>query len=121
MKKTIIYLLLAGCIVTSCSMTSRLKRAKVRANISLPQRILAPEEKKGYDQRSVLEFSDLKGKKTTYATTEKDKNGKNQITVELQGVTVVAKSRTVPERFGKVDIDFVVSVPEKLLGERNDN
>ena len=118
MKKTIIYLLLAGCIVTSCSMTSQLKRAKVRANISLPQRILAPEQKKGYDQRSVLEFSDLKGKKTTYATTEKDKNGKDQITVELQGVTVVAKSRTVPERFGKVDIDFVVSVSEKLLGEK---
>ena len=118
MKKRIIYLLLAGCIVTSCSMTSRLKRAKVRANIFLPQRILAPEEKKGYDRRSVLEFSDLKGKKTTYATTEKDKNGKDQITVELQGVTVVAKSRTVPERFGKVDIDFVVSVPEKLLGKK---
>lgn len=118
MKKTIIYLLIAGCMVTSCSMTSRLKRAKVRANISLPQRILAPEEKKGYDQRSVLEFSDLKGKKTTYATTEKDKNGKDQITVELQGVTVVAKSRTVPERFGKVDIDFVISVPEKLLGKK---
>jgi Outer membrane protein and related peptidoglycan-associated (lipo)proteins len=116
MKKINILLLLIACIVSSCSMTGQLKRSKAWVNISLPNSI--QEESKAENEnkkRSVLEFTDLKGKKTTYATTEKDQNGKQQITVELRGVTVVAKSRTVPERFGKVNIDFVVSVPEKLI------
>lgn len=116
MKKIIMPLMLIVCIVSSCSMTGQLRRSKARVNISLPNSL--QEESKTETEnkkRSVLEFTDLKGKKTTYATTEKDQNGKQQITVELRGVTVVAKSRTVPERFGKVNIDFIVSVPEKLI------
>ena len=36
--------------------------------------------------------------------------------LELDEVVVVAKSRTVSERMGKVNIDFVVDLPRQLQG-----
>ncbi len=36
--------------------------------------------------------------------------------MQIQEVVVVAKSRSLPERMGKVDIDFVVTLPKNCRG-----
>lgn len=36
--------------------------------------------------------------------------------VTLAEVTVVAKSRSLPERMGKVNLDFIVTIPKELMG-----
>jgi hypothetical protein len=47
-----------------------------------------------------------------------EKTGEDVVTVALQQVTVIAKTKTVPERFGMVNIDFVVTVPKTLIDKR---
>ncbi len=55
---------------------------------------------------------------TTYyiAETAKDENGETIADFRLDEVVVVAKSRTLPERKGKVLVDFVVKLPKELQG-----
>ena len=38
------------------------------------------------------------------------------MSLELQEVVVVARTRSLPERMGKVDIDFVITLPKMLQG-----
>ena len=37
---------------------------------------------------------------------------------ELAGVTVVAKAKNVAERNGKVNLDFIITVPERLINDK---
>lgn len=50
--------------------------------------------------------------------TKDEKTGEDIVTVDLEEITVVARTKTVPERFGKVSLDFVITVPNKLLDKR---
>lgn len=114
MKKNKVYLtVLIAAISCSCQMTHRLEKARLGAGVSLPVKI-EDETHENEKKADVLVFTE-KGKKQTYATTEKDKDGKERISVTLKGVTVTAKSKSVPERGGKIKLDFVVSVPSELL------
>lgn len=40
----------------------------------------------------------------------------NMPILTLAEVTVVAKSRSLPERMGKVNLDFIVTIPKELMG-----
>ncbi|MDP4201135.1 MAG: hypothetical protein Q8861_00445 [Bacteroidota bacterium] len=93
-----------------------------RANIHLP---VEPAEdstilkkQKVDDSPSVVELTDDNGKKTLHARIERDKHGNSQISVRLKEVTVTARMKSIPERFGKVNVDFVVSVPEDLINRQ---
>lgn len=46
------------------------------------------------------------------------KTGEDIVTVTLSEVTVVARTKTVPERFGMVNLDFIVTVPKTLIDKR---
>ena len=50
--------------------------------------------------------------------TRDEKTGEDIVTVALSEVTVVARTKTVPERFGMVNLDFVVTVPKVLIDKR---
>ena len=55
---------------------------------------------------------------TPYAggETVTDDRGKRIMSIDLQEVEVVARSKVVVERMGKVTIDFQITVPEQLQG-----
>jgi tetratricopeptide (TPR) repeat protein len=57
--------------------------------------------------------------KEGYAAFEKDETTGEAIqTVELNEIQVIAKSRTIPERAGKINIDFKVTVPASLINKK---
>lgn len=58
----------------------------------------------------------LKGKYTTY---EKDEStGEDIMSMSLADVNIVAKSKNVPERAGKISLDFKVVVPATLINNK---
>ncbi len=106
------------CLISSCG--SQKQDHQSRANIHLPVQPVEETKEKVRDKKlpSVIDMKDRFGNKTTYVQTEKDKDGNTQLAVQLKEVTVTAKMKNVPERFGKVDVDFIVSVPEELINSR---
>ncbi len=115
MKKILIYnfLLLLGIAALQTGCRSKKPEGPLRANIHLP---ISPgegqakkkKEKKGLP--SVVDMKDRHGNVTTYVKTDG-----GQLSVELDEVTVTAKFKNIPERFGKIDIDFIVTVPGGLI------
>ncbi len=105
-------------LFSSCS-TQRMDK-EARANIHLPVQPVEETKEKVWDKKlpSVIDMKDRHGNVTTYVQTEKDKDGNSQLAVQLKEVTVTAKMKNVPERFGKVDVDFIVSVPEELINSK---
>lgn len=53
-----------------------------------------------------------------YAEYEKDENGEDIMSVSLADVNIVAKSKNVPERAGKITLDFKVDVPASLINNK---
>jgi len=118
MKKITIYSfsLLVGTVALFSACRSKKPQGELRANIHLPVVPAGPQkEKKKKGLPSVVEMKDHKGNKTTYVQTDVDGDGKRQLSVQLDEVTITAKLKNVPERFGKVDVDFIVTVPEGLF------
>lgn len=103
---------------TSCG-TQRID-SQARANIHLPVQPVEETGEKFNNKKlpSVIDMKDRHGNVTTYVQTETDEQGNRQLSVQLKEVTVTAKMKNVPERFGKVDVDFIVSVPEELINSK---
>lgn len=103
----------------SCgSLTDKLKKENASVNVSLPNKIQNKiQEKDTLPQ--FIEYTDSAGRKQIIANSTKDeKTGEDITTVELSGITVVAKSRNIPERNGKISLDFIVTVPQKLISNK---
>lgn len=117
MKKILCYIVCVF-LLSSCSIKRPDKNT--RANIHLPAGLLEEPKEKQRDKKlpSVIDMKDRHGNVTTYVQTEKDKEGNAQLSVQLSEVTVTAKMKNVPERLGKVDVDFIVSVPEELIDSK---
>lgn len=110
---------MAACfMVGGCNTGQRIFIAEQKdiANIRQP---MQDEKKNGVDTtalQKVITYVDHNGVKQTITKAELDSvSGEYITTMQLQEVTVVAKSKTVPERNGKVNIDFIVTIPGKLL------
>ena len=66
-----------------------------------------------------ITFKDKDGiEKIVIESTKEEREQDITTTVDLDIVTVVAQSRQVAERNGKVNIDFIVSVPKAMLGSK---
>lgn len=111
-------ILLIASLFSSCG--SQKPDYQARANIHLPVQPVEDTKEKVRDKKlpSVIDMKDRHGNVTTYVQTEEDSTGNRQLSVQLKEVTVTAKMKNVPERFGKVDVDFIVSVPEELINSR---
>ena len=116
-NKKLIIPLLALCLATSCSLSRRLDKNDLRANIALPS-VLKQDSTFKDSLPKMIEFFNKDGEKQIVMQAVKDSiTGQEELTVNLNEVTVVAKSKTVPERKGKISIDFTVTVPERLINQ----
>ena len=115
-KNISIFLLCLG--VVSCSITGRLEKDKSRLGLS------QPSQNNKVDTFSLsgpklITYTDKDGKEQTITRNEKDVNsGEEMSVIDLQGVTVTSRSKNVPERFGKVNLDFIVTVPNHLISKK---
>lgn len=78
----------------------------------------APREQSAPKPAQTRNYTTIRHDSTTYYIAEaaKDENGETVANFRLDEVVVVAKSRTLPERKGKVLVDFVVKLPKELQG-----
>ena len=105
-----ILMLLGAGAACSCSTSGRLARHDARALLShtpRPLRAVAPPADTTRRIRTNTEF-DLIPVEVTY------ENGEETYNIWLDAVTVVAPSRTVPERCGRIEIDFLVTLPRTV-------
>lgn len=111
MKHTSVGLL--AVLLAGCAVTSRLERRQSRALAEY-----APREQTAPKPAEKRNYMTVQHDSTTYYIAEaaKDENGETVVNFRLDEVVVVAKSRTLPERKGKVLVDFVVRLPKELQG-----
>lgn len=107
-----------GLMLTACNTAQRLNRVEnnYRNSIRLPFRSEVRDTAKIKVPQYVT-FKDNDGKDKLIMTAERDSvTGNYELTGgELAEVTVTAAAKSVAERNGKVNIDFVVSVPGSLM------
>lgn len=109
-RRIIPYALLSGLLV-SCVTDHKLARVR----ISQPQMKEAVADT-GFRLPRQITWTDDKGKEHIVTEATKDSVTGEYITqMELSEITVVAKSKQVAERNGKINLDFIVTVPGELI------
>ena len=105
-------------LMTACNTAQRLNRAErfSQNSIRLPFRSEV-RDTTAIKVPQYVTFKDANGKDNMVMTAELDSaTGKYELTGgELAEVTVTAAAKSVTERNGKVNIDFVVTVPSSLM------
>ncbi|MEG2064633.1 MAG: hypothetical protein RRY23_05765 [Alistipes sp.] len=116
-RRTIQYAILAGALFLSfgCSITGRLQRRQTTVLLSQLSRA-ERQERQTDAQPQVLK---LQRDNTIFYLAPVDSlaDGERVMSLLIEQVTVVAKVRSVPERNGRVNLDFVVTLPKLLLGK----
>lgn len=101
-----------------CSLTGSLHKKNPMVGLSQP----AASKSTASDTAKLpkfITFIDKDGNEKIVTESVRDSvTGEYMTTVELSGVTVVAKSKNVPERNGSIDVEFIVTVPEILIDNR---
>lgn len=102
------------CLCFGCSVTGPLARRQVAPGLSQLSRAERKERQSDYRPQVVK----LQRDSSTFYLAPVDTlaDGERVMSLEIEQVTVVAKMRTVPERNGRVVLDFIVSLPKQLLG-----
>ncbi len=113
MKKIIIQSLTVCLLLGGCTVTGRLQRRGVGARAAH-----VPRERQQEKNEDAKPYLEVRRDSTAYylAPAVTDSSGERMMSLTLDEVVVVAKSRTVAERDGKVAIDFVVELPRELQG-----
>lgn len=103
----------------ACSTPDRIQQVQDVEGIVNIRQPMKSEKKQMSDSLHVpkqIKIKDKDGKEQTILAGEKDeKQGDYLYSVSLGEVEVLAKSKTVPERDGKISIAFVINVPEGYL------
>lgn len=116
MKKTLLYSLAVCLLLGGCTVTGRLQRQGVGARADY-----APKEQKQEPKKEpapqYIEYKHRDSLSPVYLVpTVELADGERVMSLELEEVVVVAKSRTIAERMGKVGIDFVIELPRQVQG-----
>ena len=112
-RRIIPYALLSGLLV-SCVTDHKLARVR----ISQPQMKEAVADT-GFRLPRQITWTDDKGKEHIVTKATKDSVTGEYITqMELSEITVMAKSKQVAERNGKINLDFIVTVPGELISNK---
>lgn len=114
MKQFILFLIMGMALLSSCSLTDKLINTDVRPLVNQPMKNM--ESMKVLENKP-MHISDAK-RSNEQVRTKDLATGEDLVTVELSEVTVVARTKTVPERFGLVNLDFVITVPKRLIDKR---
>lgn len=107
--------LVAGmlCLLVGCSVTGQLQRHRTTARLA--QLTRAERTKKQSDDRpQVMKLQ--RDSSTFYLAPVDTLDGERVMSFRIEEVLVVSKIRSVPERNGRVMLDFIVSLPREMLG-----
>ena len=101
-----------------CSVAGRLQRQQMTASLSQ----LTRAERQERQQGSRLQAVKLQRDSNTFflALVDTLADGERVMALQIEQVTVVAKMRSIPERNGRVVLDFIVTLPKQLLGKSRD-
>ena len=114
-RKIIIAGAILGCclwMMFGCSVAGRLQRHRTTASLSQLSRAQRQQ-----DCRPQV-VSRQRDSDTFYlAPVDTLADGERVMALRIEQVTVVAKMRSIPERNGRVVLDFIVTLPKELLGK----
>ena len=98
-----------------CSVAGRLQRHRTTASLSQLTRAERQQRQQDYRPQVVK----LQRDSNTFYLTPVDTlaDGERVMALQIEQVTVVAKMRSIPERNGRVILDFIVTLPRQLLGK----
>ena len=98
-----------------CSVAGRLQRHRTTASLSQLTRAERQQRQQDYRPQVVK----LQRDSNTFYLTPVDTlaDGERVMALQIEQVTVVAKMRSIPERNGRVVLDFIVTLPKQLLGK----
>lgn len=98
-----------------CSVAGRLQRQQATARLAQ----LSRAERQERQQDSRPQVVKLQRDSNTFYLAPVDTlaDGERVMALQIEQVTVVAKMRSIPERNGRVILDFIVTLPRQLLGK----
>lgn len=98
-----------------CSVAGRLQRQQATAGLAQLTRAERQERQQDYRPQVVK----LQRDSNTFFLAPVDTlaDGERVMALQIEQVTVVAKMRSIPERNGRVVLDFIVTLPKELLGK----
>ena len=98
-----------------CSVAGRLQRQQATARLAQ----LTRAERQERQQDSRPQVVKLQRDSNTFYLAPVDTlaDGERVMALQIEQVTVVAKMRSIPERNGRVVLDFIVTLPRQLLGK----
>ncbi|HJF89124.1 MAG TPA: hypothetical protein K8W14_04690 [Alistipes onderdonkii] len=98
-----------------CSVAGRLQRQQATARLAQ----LTRAERQERQQDSRPQVVKLQRDSNTFFLAPVDTlaDGERVMALQIEQVTVVAKMRSIPERNGRVVLDFIVTLPRQLLGK----
>ena len=98
-----------------CSVAGRLQRQQATARLAQLTRAERQERQQDYRPQVVK----LQRDSNTFFLAPVDTlaDGERVMALQIEQVTVVAKMRSIPERNGRVVLDFIVTLPRQLLGK----
>ncbi|MDE6779308.1 MAG: hypothetical protein K2J51_07580 [Alistipes sp.] len=101
------------CLTLGCSITGPLQRQQVALGLSQLSRVERQEHPEHRPQ-----FMKLERDSSVFYLVPTDTldDGERVLSVRLEEVTVISKVRNVPERNGRVVLDFIITLPKVLLG-----
>ena len=117
-RKIIIAGAILGCCLWTmfgCSVAGRLQRQQATARLAQ----LTRAERQERQQDSRPQVVKLQRDSNTFYLAPVDTlaDGERVMALQIEQVTVVAKMRSIPERNGRVVLDFIVTLPKQLLGK----
>lgn len=112
-----IHWLVLTILVCSCGVGGKLNNTDYKPVVSLADNALRQEVEVFVPVVETKKESSRK-KMDEQKRTRDEATGEEVVTVDLDEIAVVARSRTVPERFGKVKLDFVITLPKKLVDKK---
>lgn len=101
-------------LLCGCSITGHLERRQYRADVLHVSREQREREQQTYQPPALKIERD--SNRFFLVPTEVQENGERIMAMQIQEVTIRATARTLPERLGKVTIDFVIDMPRQLQG-----
>ena len=101
-------------LLCGCSITGHLERRQYRADVLHVSREQYEREQQTYQPPALKIERD--SNRFYLVPTEVQENGERIMAMQIQEGTIRATTRTLPERLGKVTIDFVIDMPRQLQG-----
>ena len=109
--------MMAGCLtsIIGCSVTGRLQRRQIAAQLT--QLTRAERQERQQDCRPQVVKLQRDSNSFYLAPVDTLSDGERVMALRIEQVTVVSRMRSIPERNGRVTLDFIVTLPKPLLGK----